>query len=82
MTEPVYLQIVADGNGELAFGGVTRSRYRLCAHRVFVTINGSDKSDELSGAAWLGNDGVLEIGIAVHNGDDVIHSQVTSSTAC
>jgi hypothetical protein len=75
LVEPAYLQIDSDGSGELAFGVVTAALDVDYARTVvFFTFTGSDEGDEVSGSgsAELGDDGVREVEISFHNGDDAI----------
>jgi hypothetical protein len=75
LVEPAYLQIGSDGSGEFAFGVVTATLDVDYARTVvFFTFIGSDEGDEVSGSgsAEPGDDGVLEIEISFHNGDDAI----------
>ena len=75
LVEPAFLHIDPDGTGELAFGVVTAALDVDYARTVvFFTFIGSDEGDEVSGSgsAELGDDGVLEIEISFHNGDDAI----------
>jgi hypothetical protein len=75
LVEPAFLRVDPDGRGELVFGVVYAALSVEYARTVvFFAFTGSDEGDEVhgSGSAELGDDGILEIEISFHDGDDAI----------
>lgn len=73
LVEPAYIRFDADGNGEFKFICVAGSMDCGFGHRsADFTWIGFDEMDQTcgSGDAELGDDGILTIEIAFHNGDD------------
>jgi hypothetical protein len=75
LVEPAFISFDREGHGELAFGVVNAGLDLEYARTiVYFTLEGSDEGDEVSGSgsAELTEDGVLEIELSFHNGDDAI----------
>ena len=73
--EPAYLTINKNRRGEFAFGAVNATMELEYAQTiVFFTWSGFDEGDEIfgSGSAELDDDGIIEIELSFHNGDDAI----------
>ena len=69
---PTFIEIDAQGRGEMAFGALEASLDCGFTHTgVDFEWNGADEGDQVSGDGWadLRNDGCLEGEIAYHNGD-------------
>jgi hypothetical protein len=75
LVEPAYIRFDADGGGEFMFicitGSMDCSFSRSSAGFSWV---GCDEMDETSGSgdAEIGDDGILTIEIAFHNGDEAV----------
>lgn len=70
---PAFLQIEADGTGEMAFGALTAALdCGFTASGIDFDWNGADEGDQVSGNGWadLRHDGHLEGEIAYQNGDE------------
>jgi hypothetical protein len=75
LVEPAFISFDREGHGELAFGVVNAGLDLEYARTiVFFTFEGSDEGDEVSGSgsAELTEDGVLEIELSFHRGDDAV----------
>jgi hypothetical protein len=75
LVEPAFISFDREGHGELAFGVVNAGLDLEYARTiVFFTFEGSDEGDEVSGSgsAELSEDGVLEIELSFHSGDDAV----------
>lgn len=70
---PAFIEIDAQGQGEMAFGALEASLD--CAFTpsgIDFDWNGADEGDQVCGDGWAGlrDDGCLEGEIAYHNGDE------------
>ena len=75
LVEPAYITIGKDGTGEFAFSVVNATLdVDYSQSVVFFTWVGFDEGDEVtgSGSAELQDDGIIEIELSFHNGDDAI----------
>lgn len=87
LVEPAYVHFHDDGHGEFAFGAVSGGMDLEYAHSaIFFTWDGSDEMDEVSGSgvAELQDDGILEIDLAFHHGDEALlkAERASSSASC
>ena len=76
LVEPAYIAVERGGQGEFAFGVVTASMVDVQYSRriVYLAWTGSDEGDEISGtgSADLQDDGLIEIELSFHNGDEAV----------
>jgi hypothetical protein len=87
LVDPAFIDIGRGGRGELVFGVVNASLDLAYSRTiVFFTFEGFDEGDEVngSGSAELLDDGVLEVEISFHLGDDAVlrAERDPSSTPC
>ena len=87
LVDPAFIDVGRDGRGELVFGVVTASLDLSYSRTVvFFTFEGCDEDNEVtgSGSAELLEDGMLEIEISFHHGDDATleAKRDPSSTPC
>lgn len=73
LIEPAYITFQGDGHGEFAFGAVNGGLDCEYSHRIiFFSWLGFDEMDEVygDGSADLNDNGILEIEIRFHHGDE------------
>jgi len=70
---PAFIEIDAQGHGEMAFGALEASiDCGFTPDGIVFEWNGADEGDQVRGDGWadLRNDGCIEGEIAYHNGDE------------